>query len=151
MSSNHENWRVVLILLFFLTVSPGICQGQNLSNTLSNITVYTAIGLDTIDSYKHDDKKKAFICQGMRLGVSNAVNFTVKQLVHKRRPDGSDDKSFYSNHTSNAAVSSGWNWYVGIPLAITTGGLRISAKKHDYIDVTVGMLAGLAATQVCDK
>lgn len=140
-----------VLLSFVLMMSPGILYAQNLSNTLSNISVYTSIALDTYDSYKYENKKKSFGCQAIRLGTSNAINFTVKQLVHKTRPDGSDNKSFYSNHTSNAAISSGWNWKIGIPLAITTGGLRIAAKKHDYIDVSVGMLAGLVATRICSK
>jgi membrane-associated phospholipid phosphatase len=137
------------LLLFILLSAPAYAQST--ANTWSNVAVYSAIGLDTVDSFQHEDKKHALTCQGIRLGVANGANILVKHFVHKRRPDGSDYKSFYSNHTSNAAVSSGWKWEIGIPLAIGTGGLRIAAKKHDWIDVTVGMLAGVGSQFVCNK
>lgn len=124
---------------------------QGTANWISNATVYSNITLDTIDSFNKDDKKKAFFCQAARLAVNNAANQAAKRFIHKDRPDHSDNKSFYSSHTSNAFVSSGWRWEFGIPIAITTGGLRIAAKKHDIIDVSVGALSGYLSTLVCKK
>jgi len=141
--------RLKIIISLCVLLIPSLVYAQ--ANTLSNITVYTSIGLDTLDSFKHQDKIHAFKCQAIRLGINNGINQLVKNVVHKQRPDGSDNKSFYSNHTSNAFVSSGWNYSVGITLGITTGALRIVAKKHDWIDVSVGAITGLIIQQVCDK
>lgn len=135
-------------LILILLASP--VYGQS-ANTLSNITVYSQLGIDTIDSVMHENKWKALKCQAIRLGVSNGINYTVKSLVKKERPDKSDFKSFYSNHTSNAFVSSGWRFEFGIPLASVTGMLRIKARKHDWVDVGVGALAGGLSQLLCSK
>lgn len=138
------------LILFILTLIATPVYGQS-ARVLSDITVYSSIGLDSIDSFRQVDKGKAFKCQALRLGINNGVNQLVKHLVHKERPDGSDNKSFYSSHTSNSFVSSGWNYSIGLSLGITTGILRVKAKKHDWIDVSVGATAGLLSQLVCDK
>ena len=142
---------IVIIAGIIAWGNPCFAQSVNAANTWSNVTVYSAIGIDTIDSLRSKDKKHALGCQALRLGINNGINQLVKNTVTKARPDGSDNKSFYSGHTSNAFVSSGWNYSIGIPLGITTGALRIKAKKHDWIDVSVGALAGLLTQRVCSK
>lgn len=123
----------------------------NSYNKLSNVLVGTNITIDTIDSFRQEDKKRAFQCQSEKLLLTVALAELTKTIVHKNRPDGSDNKSFYSEHTALSFVSSGWNFYIGIPIAIETGIGRIGAKKHDWIDVSAGAGIGLLTSKICHK
>ena len=73
------------------------------------------------------------------------------------RPDGSDNESFYSGHTSDAFAmvialytthrlrhdEDANHWlFVGLPFAALTGYLRIAADKHYASDVLAGAAAG---------
>jgi membrane-associated phospholipid phosphatase len=124
---------------------------EHVAEILSDVTVYTGIGLDTWDSWKSGDRKRAYTCQGIRLGLSVGVNELTKRLVKRERPDGSDEKSFYSMHTSSSMVSSGWNFSIGIPISIGTGALRMGANRHFGTDILVGAGMGILLQKVCSK
>jgi len=82
------------------------------------------------------------------LGVTYALKWTVR----KGRPNGENNLSFPSGHTSVAFASAafiqrtyGWKW--GLPaygLAAYVGYTRITVKKHDGWDVFSGALIGTA-------
>lgn len=135
----------VLIVLSLLLVIPSRVNAQDykkISDVISYGTVTTNIVLDSIHSLKCPDSKVCFRNQAFRLGLTVTLSQIVKKNVHKMRPDGSDDMSFWSEHTAIAAASQGYNFYIGVPISVGTGGLRISAQKHDWIDVSAGFLAG---------
>ena len=67
----------------------------------------------------------------------------LKQIVHERRPDNSDDQSFPSD-TAALAYSSAdymwdrYGWEYGVPAyaaAMFVGYSRVKAKKHHWYDV----------------
>jgi membrane-associated phospholipid phosphatase len=124
-------------------------SARDTANALSWVTVSAAVGLDTIESLRADDKWHQLGCQGLRAGAVIGSTELVKHYVHKTRPDGSDDRSFWSGHAANAAAASGWNYRVGITLAVSTGYLRMAANKHDFIDVGVGSIVGFAVSRIC--
>ncbi len=67
----------------------------------------------------------------------------LKQVVHERRPDGSDWKSMPSASAASAQAASAYLWHrygwqYGLPafgLAVLTGYSRVQAKKHHWYDV----------------
>lgn len=83
-------------------------------------------------------------------GLSVATAYILKYTVKKRRPDGSDNHSFPSNHTGVAFAGAtflqqryGWKW--GAPafaVAAYVGWGRIYAKRHDAWDVLAGAAIG---------
>jgi len=102
--------------------------------------------------------------KGIAVGLA-AVELTdqstdlLKSETHRTRPDGSDDRSFPSGHTSNAAVcatlasrnldslplSAGSNTALRIGLASLTAGTawtRVEAKRHFPSDVLAGAALG---------
>lgn len=89
--------------------------------------------------------------QGALAGISTAgMTYALKYLVKKERPDGSDNHSFPSFHTSVSFTGAafiqrryGWKW--GIPayaVASYVGWSRTYAKKHDWWDVIAGAAIG---------
>lgn len=87
-------------------------------------------------------------------GVNRLITHQFKVGVGRLRPDGSDNKSFYSGHTSTAFTSAGVVCVIekdqcglALGLAATTGYLRIAADKHWLSDVVVGAAAGFLTGQ----
>lgn len=87
------------------------------------------------------------------LAVNAGINQLVKHLVGRTRPDGSEDVSFYSGHSSQAAGSAGVNCafkegpicYGLMANALFVGVNRGRADKHWASDIAVGLLEGWVA------
>jgi membrane-associated phospholipid phosphatase len=82
------------------------------------------------------------------------VNFgysqVIKVAVGRERPNGQDDKSFPSGHTSNsfalaAVAERHYGWKLGVPaylLASLVGASRLEQDKHYLSDVVAGATLG---------
>jgi membrane-associated phospholipid phosphatase len=139
---------VILFILIpsYVTAQPSIFdpshvkwENTDVANKLSNIGVGIGIGLDVVDVFKSEDKKHASIVLAERYLVILAVTEIGKRIVHRTRPDGSDRKSWPSEHT---AFGSG-RWYIGIPVGYS----RMAADKHYLTDV----VSGFVIRKVTDK
>jgi membrane-associated phospholipid phosphatase len=86
------------------------------------------------------------------LAAAGGTTFVLKELIHERRPDGSDDRGFPSGHTSIAfAAAAGlekrYGWHAGLPallVASFVGVARVNADKHYVHDVLAGAAIGTA-------
>jgi membrane-associated phospholipid phosphatase len=119
------------------------------ADVASTALVIGQITADTIVNLRAADRRRALGCEALRLGLAAGAAELTKLIVHRTRPDGSDQRSFYSGHTTLAAAASGWNVTVGLSLTFGTGYLRLAANKHYASDVAVGFGAGLLARRVC--
>lgn len=115
-------------------------------------TAVAAVALDTKASWQAPNQTRAFVAQGVRIGVTYALVFTAKKLVRRTRPcakglsgaQGYDtacgvdnpDFSFYSAHTAVAAASG------QAILAGATAAGRVLGGKHWVTDTLVGFAAG---------
>lgn len=87
---------------------------------------------------------------GASLLAAGGSTYVLKELVHERRPDGSDRKSFPSGHTSvsfaaAATLETRYGWKAGLPaLAVASfvGLARVRADKHYVHDVVAGAAIG---------
>jgi len=87
------------------------------------------------------------------LAVNAGLNQIVKHIVGRMRPDGSENVSFYSGHSSQAAGSAGVNCafkegpicYGLMANALFVGVNRGRADKHWASDITVGLIEGWVA------
>jgi membrane-associated phospholipid phosphatase len=84
------------------------------------------------------------------IGVSYAVATGLKEIFPERRPDGSDNRSFPSGHTSAsfgaaASIFERRGAGEGIPafaVATFVGIARVKADKHHWYDVLAGAAIG---------
>lgn len=95
----------------------------------------------------------------LSVGVANGVAQGFKAVIHERRPDRSDNKSFPSGHATLAFASATtlhrrYGWKVGLPayaVATLTGVARHEANKHFWHDVGAGAALGIASGWVFTK
>ncbi|KIC90285.1 phosphatase PAP2 family protein [Flavihumibacter sp. ZG627] len=91
--------------------------------------------------------------------ITNASVFSIKNLSHQLRPDGSAYTSFPSGHTAEAFANaeflrqeyknvSPWYGVAGYAIAATTGYLRLYNNKHWISDVVAGAGVGIASTRL---
>ncbi len=85
-----------------------------------------------------------------------AATYALKYSVPETRPDGTDNKSFISGHTSAAFsgasfIQRRYGWKLGIvayAAASFTGWSRIESKKHYLGDVARGAAIGIISTYI---
>lgn len=95
--------------------------------------------------------------------LDTALKFALKLSISRERPDGSNDNSFPSGHTSSTTAFAtvlqhyyGWKW--GVPAYAVAGFValsRIEKGRHYLSDVvfgaTVGYIAGFTAIRGTDR
>ncbi|MEJ2072917.1 MAG: phosphatase PAP2 family protein [Reinekea sp.] len=112
------------------------------------LTAFTA-------SYTMDDQDGRYQFL-LSYGSTFALTQVLKRTVQKERPDGSNNLSFPSGHTSSAFsgasfLAKRYGWDIGIPAYIAasfTGFSRVHADKHDWIDVTAGAILAIGMNQL---
>lgn len=118
-------------------------------------TVAADVALDTRASWECPDRARCLERQGLRTAAVYTTVFAAKIWVHRDRPCAPDcgidrpDTSFFSGHTALAfSTLGGPRLAVALPLAISTGGLRVAAGKHFVSDVLMGALVGAATSRI---
>ena len=136
----------------FLALATPAHAGDKGWGTASDIgrdgLVIVALGLPTVQGDWQGTKQAAF-----SIGATSLVTSGLKELISEERPDGSDDKSFPSGHTSvsfaaAATLHKRYGWEAGIPahvVAAFVGIARVKADKHFVHDVIAGAAIGEAA------
>ena len=105
----------------------------------------TALGLSLFkDDY--DGVLQLSVSSFAAIGTAYGLKF----VVHERRPDGSDFRSFPSETTAGAFAGAAYlqrryGWEYGLPayaLAAFVGYSRVEAKRHHWYDVAAGAAIG---------
>ncbi len=110
-----------------------------------DVLVVTALGLPAVQGDWQGTKQAAY-----SLGASFVVTTGLKLVIEEERPDGSNDESFPSGHTSAsfaaaATLHKRYGWKVGVPAHIVAsfvGVARVKADKHFAHDVIAGAAIG---------
>ena len=117
---------------------------------MSNILLWIAVALPLTSLPTKDEPGKI----AARYGIGQAINlgstYSLKAIVHRVRPDGSDADSFYSGHTSASFTASGTlcsvdfdAWCVSsLLLSSSVGIFRVVEDRHYPSDVLVGVALG---------
>jgi membrane-associated phospholipid phosphatase len=122
-----------LLLALNISIPPAI---------LSDITVGSALVLDTKHSWDAPERWKALGCQGAKDGAVALIGLSGQHWITSPRPDGSGNgmPSLHSMYAASAFHSS--NIWVNAILAGATAGLRVAAHRHTWLQVGVGIGAG---------
>lgn len=100
---------------------------------------------------------------GLSMAVGGGTSYLLKEAFPETRPDGSDNKSFPSGHTTvsfaaAASLQNRYGWQIGLPAhaaAAFVGFARVEADKHHWYDVVAGAalgeLTGLLITNKHDE
>lgn len=86
-------------------------------------------------------------CLGVEVGrilIAVAAAELTKRTTHHLRPDGSDDKSFFSEHTTITVAAGHWIEPKTLILGAAVAYLRMAANKHHPLDVGTGFGVGFA-------
>ncbi|MDA0128311.1 phosphatase PAP2 family protein [Vibrio sp. MarTm2] len=120
--------------------------------TFSDVGAYGLVGIAAaVPLYKGD--WEGFKQAGFSIGAASGVGLIAKNTIDAERPDGSDNKSFPSNHTANAFASATtlhlrYGWEVGLPaygIATLVGVGRVQAERHYWRDVAAGAALGMVS------
>ncbi|MBU3681815.1 MAG: phosphatase PAP2 family protein, partial [Flavobacterium sp.] len=135
----------ILFALVLLVIIAPKSKAQNSSVTTAGDImqfVVPAAALSATLLCKEDEQKPTW--QFIKTYGSAIVAAQVlKHIVLKRRPDGTDNYSFPSGHTTSAFAGAAfiqrkYGWGYGIPSYVAAsfvGYSRVQAKKHDTWDV----------------
>ena len=84
-----------------------------------------------------------------RVGCAVGSAELVKATVREERPDHSDRKSFWSEHTAVAAAASfPYGLAFGISVTVDVGSLRVVSRKHWAWDALAGAASGTACSRL---
>ena len=121
----------------------------------ASVFALKAIGVESTHSWKQLTLRAA--ASG---AMTAGITFTLKQIIHKKRPDGTNRQAFPSGHTSFAFAGatvlckeygsvSPWIAVAGYGVATATAISRVCRHRHDWTDVAVGAGIGILSTEVC--
>lgn len=140
---------IFLISLLFLLSSMANAQSRKAVETSTDIAMFAPAAVGAGVALVEGDYK-GLLQLGEALAVSVATSYALKYTVKKKRPDGSDNHSFPSNHTGFSFAGAtflqkryGWKW--GVPAYIVSSYVawgRVHAKRHDVWDVLAGAAIG---------
>ncbi len=144
---------LLVLFLLALGVNPSAEAGpsKHTWDNISDVGAYGLVGSALVIPAVREDWRGAGQA-ALSIGVATGVSQGFKSVIHARRPDNSDDKSFPSGHASLAFASATtlhrrYGWEFGFPayaLATLTGVARVKADKHYWYDVVAG--AGIGIT-----
>lgn len=131
---------LALILVFCSAQGAAAKQNKTITTAGTGIAIALPVIAAGITAYKRDWTGTAELAATTLATVGTA--FALKQVIHSRRPDGSDYKSFPSDTTALAASGSSflfhrYGWEYGVPAFAATQFVsysRVQADKHHWYD-----------------
>lgn len=136
----------------WINPEPGDGWGQTLETAggpvWSSVFVASVFGAGRIT---HDARFRAASYDALDAALMNVVYFqTIKLVARRERPNGSNNQSFPSGHTSNAfalatVAERHYGWKLGVPAYIAAGVVGASRMKQDmhyFSDVVAGATLG---------
>jgi len=142
-------------LIFFLTVLsalPAFAFDNDTAGTSGDVLRVLLPAAAYSATVVNNDKEggKEFL---KSFSANAAATYSLKEIIKKDRPDGSNDDSFPSGHASMAFQAASflqerYGRMYGLPaytLAAYTSWTRLAVDDHDVEDVAVGAALGIAS------
>ncbi|CAM3545875.1 phosphatase PAP2 family protein [Flavobacterium gelidilacus] len=153
--SNLTMIKPLLAVLLFLFYGLNTQAQNNTIETSGDVLLY-ALPLTTLATtiVLKDGKGAGQFSKGFLLNIITTE--ALKLVISKERPNGFDNKSFPSGHTSvtfqsAAFIQKRYGWKFGAPaylLAAYTGYSRVQSDNHYFIDVLAGAALGIGSSYI---
>jgi membrane-associated phospholipid phosphatase len=153
--ASRSNSRALRIsaLISMLAPTPALALDEDGYKTLSHVL---AVGFPAVAagiSLAQDDTP-GLVQLAKSEAFTLAATEVLKLTVHETRPNGRDDKSFPSGHTSVSFAAAQYmqmrgGWEYGVPAYIAAtlvGYSRVRADEHFWKDVAAGAALGIASS-----
>lgn len=141
-----------LIHIALLVAAPAQANGWNDAGRVGEVALVAAALGKTI-AERDGGGGKQF---ALNMGTTIATTEALKRAVGSERPNGRNDRSFPSGHTSISFSAAGhlharYGWEWGAPAlaaAAFVGWSRVEANEHRWEDVIAGALLGTASAHL---
>jgi len=150
-------WSCALLLCSLCAPFQGAMASDGVENAGSIIrTLIPAVAYGTT-FYLHDSEGRSQFYKSFFTNL--AVTYALKATVDKTRPDGSNNESFPSGHTSvafqgAAFIGKRYGMKYGIPAylgATFVAWSRVESDNHYTVDVLAGAAIGITASLIFTK
>ena len=130
--------------------APGLSSAASMAGGVKAVLPAT-FGLFVAGRLAEGGRFRAFTYDAAQVLVVNTVyTSALKTITSRTRPDGSDNLSFPSGHTSTAVAfatvaNAHYGWKVGVPSYLAAGAIgmsRVTKDKHHLSDVIAGAAIG---------
>lgn len=133
-------------------------HGDGIDNVLQYVPTVAVFGLKMCGVKTETSWKKRLTVSVASFAVNAGVTYVLKCSIHEKRPDGTDNRSFPSGHTSIAfcgATSlmheyykvSPWIGVAGYAVATTVAVDRVRRNRHRWGDVVAGAAIGCLSAE----
>ena len=133
-------------------------HGDGIDNVLQYVPTVSVFGLKVCGVKTGTSWKNRLTVSVASFAVNAGVTYALKRTIHERRPDGTDNRSFPSGHTSIAfcgATSlmheyykvSPWIGVAGYAVATTVAVDRVRRNRHHWGDVVAGAAIGCLSAE----
>lgn len=120
---------------------------------VASVFVLKAAGTDSQSSWK-----RVAVNSATAFAINVGTTYLLKNVVHSTRPDGTDNRSFPSGHTSVAFCgamilhkefhkTSPWISVAGFSVAAVTAADRVRRNRHHWTDVLTGAAIGVLSAE----
>lgn len=133
-------------------------HGDGIDNVLQYVPTVAVFGLKAIGVESENTWKKCLAISAASFVMNAGVTYALKHSIHERRPDGTDNRSFPSGHTSIAFCGattfmheyysvSPWIGVAGYAVATTVAVDRVRRNRHHWGDVVAGAAIGCLSAE----
>jgi membrane-associated phospholipid phosphatase len=152
----HRSWLALVLLVASTLPVPAPVSAQRLSIETGGDILMKALPMVTLGSTLAIPDRTGAGQFLAGFAINAATTGGLKLVIHKPRPDGSNNSSFPSGHTSIAFQSASFihfrhGFSVAVPayaVASFVGFSRVHARRHFVEDVIVGFAIGVLSSRV---
>jgi len=149
-----RNYKFSLLIICFASFWNSIVYAQDKTmETTGDVLLYTMPSIALGTTLIIGDKQGSWqFLKGF--AVNQVATLGLKLTITKPRPNGANNNSFPSGHTSTtfqsaAFIQKRYGWKYGLPayaLAGFTAYSRVNSDQHDVIDVLAGAVLGIGSS-----
>lgn len=133
-------------------------HGDGIDNVLEYVPMVAVFGLKALGVESESSWKKRLTVSAASFAINAGVTYALKHTIHEKRPDGTDNRSFPSGHTSIVFCGattlmheyhkvSPWIGVAGYAVATTVAVDRVRRNRHRWSDVLAGAAIGCASAE----